>query len=99
MADAISVHYRAGASSSFPQLPVDMPVIRIAIDPADIDENDDIVAFDIVTNLGADLSPTEGMRAVGYALHRLAHALLSTNGFILDMHDLEHPENAAGGAS
>ncbi|WP_263121149.1 hypothetical protein [Cellulomonas sp. RIT-PI-Y] len=75
--DVVSLH--CGPATAFPTINDDAPVIRVVVENATTDG----VTFAVATNLGADLVGEDAARAVGVALHRLAHALLG--GLTVDL--------------
>jgi|GEM_PF-1929699 len=83
------VTFRAQAVSEFPALTDADAVIQVHLKEAPLAQS--TFEFDVRTNLGANLTPELAAQAVGFALHRLAHALMDGEGLSTRLDDLNKP--------
>ena len=82
MSTIVTARFSARPVSHFPALDSEAPTILVTI-------AHDGNTYVVHTNLGADLTAEGSTAAVGYALHKLAHALLS--GETVDLSGLDEP--------
>ena len=78
------------AVSQFPTLTDADAVIQVYLKRKEF-LGDGETEFDVHTNLGASLTPELAAQAVGFVLHRLAHALLDGQGVSTHLGDLDEP--------
>jgi len=83
------VTFHGQAVSEFPALTDGDAVIQVHLKEASLAQS--TFEFDVHTNLGANLSPEFTVQAVGFALHRLAHALMDGQGVSTSLGDLDQP--------